>query len=339
MAASDATPFPIKNQAYRVTFPILDADGDLVTAAGSLDSEVSKDGGTFADCTNEATEIATSSGMYFLDLTSTEMNADTVAIIVKSTGGKTTPIVLYPVQLAVPMLGVNVEQWNNTAVPAEHTAGYPIVTVKDGTGTGEIDTASGVVQADVRKWNNTAVPAEHTAGYPIVTVKDGTGTGEIDTASGRVAITEAQIDQIVDEVWDEATSGHTTAGTTGKALTDAGSAGDPWATALPGAYGAGTAGKIVGDNVNATIGSRATQTSLDTLDDFVDTEVAAIKAKTDQLTFTAANKVDASLQAASDVVAAVADRIADHVLRRTYANARASSDGDAVNFRSRLGAV
>src|SRR5262245_38410170 len=100
MASTDATPVPIKNQAYRVTFPILDADGDLVTGASSPDSEVSKDGGTFADCTNEATEIATNSGMYFLDLTSTEMNADTVAIIVKTgtAGAKTTPIVLYPVE-------------------------------------------------------------------------------------------------------------------------------------------------------------------------------------------------------------------------------------------------
>ena len=98
MAASDATPFPIKSQAYRVTFPILDADGDLVTGASGLDSEVSKDGGTFADCTSEATEIATSSGVYYLDLTSTEMNADTVAIIVKSStsGAKTTTIPQLP---------------------------------------------------------------------------------------------------------------------------------------------------------------------------------------------------------------------------------------------------
>jgi hypothetical protein len=96
MASGDATTLPVKNQAYRVTFPIFDADGDLVTAAGSLDSERSLDGGTFADCTSEATEIATSSGMYYLDLNASEMNADTVAIIVKSTSGKTTPIVLYP---------------------------------------------------------------------------------------------------------------------------------------------------------------------------------------------------------------------------------------------------
>jgi hypothetical protein len=66
-------------------------------------------------------------------------------------------------------------------------------------------------------------------------------------------------------------------------LDAAGSAGDPWATSLPGAYGAGTAGKIVGDNINATVSSRATQTSVDTIDDFLDTEIAAIKAKTDAL--------------------------------------------------------
>lgn len=97
MAAGDAKAIPVKAAALRITFPIFDADGDLVTGATGLDSEISKDGGTFADCTNEATEIATSSGMYYLDLTATEMNADTVAIIVKTTtsGAKTTPIVLY----------------------------------------------------------------------------------------------------------------------------------------------------------------------------------------------------------------------------------------------------
>jgi len=75
---------------------------------------------------------------------------------------------------------------------------------------------------------------------------------------------------VADAVWDEVLSGHLTAGTTGNALNAAGSAGDPWSTALPGAYGAGTAGKLIGDNVNATISSRATQTSVDTIDGIVD---------------------------------------------------------------------
>lgn len=98
MAATDARALPLKGFAYRVTFPILDADGDLVTGAAALDSEVSKDAGTFADCTNEATEIATSSGMYYLDLTSSEMDADTVAVIVKTStsGAKTTTLIINP---------------------------------------------------------------------------------------------------------------------------------------------------------------------------------------------------------------------------------------------------
>jgi hypothetical protein len=98
MASTDAVPVPRKGVAFRATFPIYDADGDLVTGAAGLDSEISKDAGTFADCTNEATEIATSSGVYYLDLSSTEMDADTVAIIVKTStsGAKTTVLVFYP---------------------------------------------------------------------------------------------------------------------------------------------------------------------------------------------------------------------------------------------------
>src|SRR3990167_4102282 len=88
---------PKKNATFTVTFPIYDNDGDLVTAAAALDSEVSKDGGTFTDCTNEAGEIATSSGLYTLALTATEMNADIVATITKTTttNAKTAVNVMY----------------------------------------------------------------------------------------------------------------------------------------------------------------------------------------------------------------------------------------------------
>ena len=54
-----------KNTTATILFPILDNDGDEVSAAADLDSEISKDGAAFADCTNEATEIG-SSGMYKL---------------------------------------------------------------------------------------------------------------------------------------------------------------------------------------------------------------------------------------------------------------------------------
>ena len=129
----------------------------------------------------------------------------------------------------------------------------------------------------------------------------GNVTGSVGTVNALAAnvITAASIAadadaEIASAVWDVVLSGHLTSGTTGNALNAAGAAGDPWSTALPGAYGSGTAGKIIGDNINATIGSRASQTSLDTVDDYLDTEIAAIKAKTDQFVFTVTNQVDAN---------------------------------------------
>src|SRR5579884_501870 len=51
-------------------------------------------------------------------------------------------------------------------------------------------------------------------------------------------------------------SSFNSAGTIGAKINAAGTAGDPWATALPGSYGAGTAGNIIGNNLNATVSSR-----------------------------------------------------------------------------------
>ncbi len=48
------------------------------------------------------------------------------------------------------------------------------------------------------------------------------------------------------QIWDYNISGYSTAGLAGTYLKGAGAAGDPWITPLPGAYGAGTAGAIVG---------------------------------------------------------------------------------------------
>jgi len=192
MAASDATPFPIKNQAYRVTFPILDADGDLVTGATGLDSEVSKDAGTFADCTNEATEIATSSGVYYLDLTATEMNADTVAIIVKSStsGAKTTTIVLYPITngLDIP---VNATYLGGTAQTGRDVGAS--VLLSSGTGTGQLDFTSGVVKADVRQFGGTN--ATTSGGRPEVNTSHVGGT--LQTA-GDLATLITAVDDLVD---------------------------------------------------------------------------------------------------------------------------------------------
>lgn len=51
---------------------------------------------------------------------------------------------------------------------------------------------------------------------------------------------------ITDDVWDEATTDHTTAGSTGKALSDAGASGNPWGSPVEGNTAAGTFGELVG---------------------------------------------------------------------------------------------
>ena len=50
-------------------------------------------------------------------------------------------------------------------------------------------------------------------------------------------------------VWDELVAEHLTAGTTGKALSDAGAAGNPWSTTVSGNTTAGTFGELVGKKV------------------------------------------------------------------------------------------
>lgn len=151
---------------------------------------------------------------------------------------------------------------------------------------GRIDANMGAISADSVAADNAEAFFDGTGyagtGNVIPTVTTLTNLPAITanwlTAAGIAADAGAEI---ADAVWDEAIAGHAGAGSTGEALAAAGAAGDPWITALPGSYSAGQAGYIVGTNLNATVSSRASQTSLDTVDDFLDTEVAAIKAKTD----------------------------------------------------------
>jgi len=97
---NNVLPYPIYGLPYTISFPILDADGDPVSGAAGLDSEISKNGDTPADCTNEAAEIG-SSGTYYLTLTGTEMSCQCATICVKTStsGAKTTVLTLYPQML------------------------------------------------------------------------------------------------------------------------------------------------------------------------------------------------------------------------------------------------
>lgn len=97
----------------------------------------------------------------------------------------------------------------------------------------------------------TTIPASLTTIDNEIAVIDGiVDTILLDTGTDGVLVSSAGLTAIVNAVWDATMASHVGAGTTGYALNAAGVAADPWATALPGAYGAGTAGKIIGDIVD-----------------------------------------------------------------------------------------
>src|SRR3989338_8785590 len=65
----------------------------------------------------------------------------------------------------------------------------------------------------------------------------------LNTVSVRAANSAGLIQSVI---WDEPIADHLTDGTTGKALSDAGSAGNPWSSPITGNTDAGTFGELVG---------------------------------------------------------------------------------------------
>lgn len=129
------------------------------------------------------------------------MDANTSAI-----GGSTTPVtnigVVFNTDFAtnynttIDMWNVNVENWNTTAVPAEHTAGYPIVTIKDGTGTGEINTNAGAIAlVDLVTTTTTATTTTNLTNLPAITAGWLTATGIADGAITAAKIADGAIDR------------------------------------------------------------------------------------------------------------------------------------------------
>lgn len=131
---------------------------DWTPAAG--DVKVIKDGGSPTNIGTLPTAVASGNGATWLwTLSATEMQAARVAIVVVDAATKAVEdnelnlltfgnaSAYFVSDLAAAALASDVTKWNGTALATPDTAGYPKVTIKDGTGVGELDTASGVVLA------------------------------------------------------------------------------------------------------------------------------------------------------------------------------------------------
>ncbi len=188
----------------------------------------------------------------------------------------------------------NVYTWNGTAVHTPGTAGVPIVEIHD---------PSGVTIGTVTNLTNAATNGDLTA-----TMKSSVTTA---ASSSTPALSAAGVDAI----WDEVASGHVTAGSFGKYLDSDVSANTDHITAD---YGATEKAAI--DLLDDASGGLADiHSDVGTVAGYLDTEVAAIladtnelqtdlvnggrldllidaiKAKTDSLTFTVAGKVDSNV--------------------------------------------
>ena len=298
------------------------------------------------------------------------------------------------------LVDVNVENWNTTAVPAEHTAGYPIVTIKDGTGTGEINTNAGAIAlVDLVTTTTTAtnvttvnglaaavITATSIASNAITSAKLDTGcitasqisNGAIDratfaadtgmqsarsntaqSATSSTLVLDASASAVDDfyndmsltitggtgvgqtrrirdytgssktatvtnawvttpdssstfaimpmsSVWDELIADHLDSGSVGSSLNSAGGSGDPWSTAIPGAYAAGTAGFILGGQSFSVASGGITSASFAS---------AAITA----------SAIAADAIGASELAADAATEIADAVLSRNVSNVESTA--------------
>jgi hypothetical protein len=247
-------------------------DGDTVLDSLTItqpDVRLTKNGGDFAQKAAAQTLAHDEGGFYGLTLDTDD--TDTLGRLkgyIHKSGGlcvwfnyMVVPANVWDSMFGSEKLETDVTKWNGTAVPAEDTAGYPICTVKDGTGAGEIDTSSGAI-VSVTAVSGSVGSVTGAVGSVTGNV-GGNVVGSVASVTASVGLTAAA----VSDIWDELLIGHSTPGSSGKILYDLATMTFPtpegisavvWAEALPGSFGAGEAGYIVGVALDAAVSSRST---------------------------------------------------------------------------------
>lgn len=137
----------------------------------------------------------------------------------------------------------------------------------------------------------------------------GTTLEEHPVWAGTYRFTRDAVDQIVADLLDVSSDGARQFTSYALANAPTGGGGDPWATALPGAYGAGSAGFIVGTYLDAAVSSALT--AIDALP--TNTELGTALAAADDATLAAIAAIAGSVGALPN-----ANAIADAVLKRDW---------------------
>jgi hypothetical protein len=326
-----------KNTAGKwIVFAFDRTDNTPVTGdALNITANVRIDGGA-ANAVDDTNPTELEDGYYIFDITAAEANGDNLLLTAESGTANVQVVACPPAVWTRPpnfeALGIeadghahaDVKEWTGNAVTA--SSGNPDVNVEsmDANVITATVVATGAIDADAigtnaitaAKFGVGAITSVVLATDCITSleIQDGAltaakfaassldGKGDWNIGKTDYALSAAGVDAI----WDETMAGHVTADTAGLVMNELQDGG-----------------------------------RLDLLID-------AIKAVTDLIPDAGAlTTIDANVDAiladtGTDGVvisAATANKLADHVLRRTWANAEASSDGDTIAFRSLFGAV
>lgn len=220
-------PYPIKNARYTVLVPYLDADGDPLDPT-TPDTEVSQDGGAFADAVEEVTTITGSNGMGFMTLSGAETNNSAVGLAFKvASGPKATLMTVYPRVLPILESGTAQAGAAGTITLASGAAAYDlsgaIVRTTGGTGGGGAGGAN----------NQARVITAYNTSTKVATVVPNWETTPDGTTTYDVLVTDLMVNAAITRGLRPATDGRT-------AVVDAAGLVDANAVKL-GPTGAGTA--------------------------------------------------------------------------------------------------
>lgn len=217
-----------------------------------------------------------------------------------------------------PTADVNVVSWAGTTVATPDTAGYPKVTLKTGTGTGEVSLTSGGI---------------------LVSTLSTTAKGEVNTEAD-TALTDygALKPTVAGRTLDVATTGEAglDLGNTTGTLDAAEIASSAFAAAKF-ASDYYTAVNTEVDTAFSDYGPLKPTTAGRTLD-VTTTGEAGVDLSNVNGTLDA-SEIGTNAIGAAEIAADAGGKIADITLRRHSANVEASSDGDALDFQSLYGAV
>lgn len=209
--------------------PFVDStDGNTEKTALTIaqaDIRLSKNGGAFAQTNNATGGTHDSNGLYGIPLDTTDTGTlGRLKVFVHKTGAlpvwdyfMVVPATVYDAFVSgTDNFDVSVTQWTGTNVASPDTAGYPKVTIKSGTGSGEISLASGLLTLAATGLDNvvTAEPASPPA-------FGGTLKGAISwlLALGRNKMTQTSTTTLLRNDADSATIGTSTVSDDGTTFT------------------------------------------------------------------------------------------------------------------------